>query len=97
QECVFYQSPYNITPGAYPVIWKIPGNEVFSTPEFKQVNSSIDWSKVPNIAPRKMVNGIFDSSTYPATDPDCWWSYKLCTTPNPSTGLKADYSICPEP
>ncbi|CAG8648634.1 19548_t:CDS:2, partial [Racocetra fulgida] len=97
QQCVSYQSPYSITPGAYPIIWQVPGNEVFSTPEFKQVNSSINWSMVPNIAPRKMVNGSFDTSTYPPTDPDCWWSFSSCTMPNSATGLKPDYSICPEP
>lgn len=96
QQCVPYQSPYNITPGEYPNIWALPGNEVFSTAEFRLVNSSINWDLVPKIPPRKMVNGAFDFSTYPANDPDCWWSYKQCVMPK-APGLKPDYSICPEP
>lgn len=29
-------------------------------------------------------------------DPDCWWSYKQCTTPK-LAGLQADITRCAEP
>ncbi|CAG8586123.1 19734_t:CDS:2 [Dentiscutata erythropus] len=96
QQCVPYTSQFTFTPGEYPNIWSTPSTEVFNTAEFKQVNSSIKWSMVPNIPPKVMVNGTFVSSTYPATDPDCWWSYKLCVTPK-APGVNPDYYMCPEP
>ncbi|CAG8837246.1 9893_t:CDS:1, partial [Racocetra persica] len=95
QECVPYDSSFNFSSG-YPEIWKKPSSDVFNTEEFIQLNSSIDWSKVPNIAPRKMVNGVLDKTGYSTSDPDCWWSFNLCTTPK-APGLQPDVSFCPEP
>ncbi|CAG8710362.1 9711_t:CDS:2, partial [Racocetra fulgida] len=54
-------------------IWKKPTIKDFNTKDFKWINSSINWSKVPNIAPRKMVNGDIDMTGYPDSDPDCTW------------------------
>ncbi|CAG8668249.1 9850_t:CDS:2, partial [Racocetra persica] len=94
QECVSYTSPFDFSSG-YPKIWEKPTSKDFNTKEFKQINSSINWSKVPKIATRKMVNGNVDTTGYPDSDPDCWWSYSTCTTPKPP--LQHDVSFCPEP
>ncbi|CAG8541437.1 9542_t:CDS:2 [Cetraspora pellucida] len=95
QQCVPYETTFNYS--SYPTVWAVPSsNDTFNTAEFKQLNSSLDWSKVPKIAPRKLVNGSLDLANYSTSDPDCWWSYNLCTKPK-ATGLQADVSICPEP
>lgn len=31
------------------------------------------------------------------SDPDCWWSWQGCTTPNAALGIPADLTILPEP
>ncbi|KAF7357245.1 Carbohydrate esterase family 4 protein [Mycena sanguinolenta] len=55
-------------------------------------------ANIPNIVP-KGVNGTFTvniSKTYDPTDPDCWWTYSLCTTPK-LAGLNPDIVAVPEP
>ncbi|KAJ7315045.1 carbohydrate esterase family 4 protein [Mycena albidolilacea] len=55
-------------------------------------------ANIPNIAPRG-VNGVFATnatSSYPATDPDCWWTFGQCLTPKVA-GLKPDIADVPEP
>ncbi|KAJ7255847.1 hypothetical protein B0H12DRAFT_1113064 [Mycena haematopus] len=55
-------------------------------------------ANIPNIAP-KGTNGNPDTSvtaSYSPTDPDCWWSYSLCTTPK-LAGLNPDIDLVPEP
>ncbi|CAG8474182.1 13124_t:CDS:2 [Dentiscutata erythropus] len=94
QECAPYTSSFNFS--GYPANWKIPTSTVFNTDEFKQLNSSIDWTKVPNITPHKTVNGSIDQTGYSASDPDCWWTYNLCTTPK-TAGINPDVTVCPEP
>ncbi|CAG8788738.1 24718_t:CDS:2, partial [Gigaspora margarita] len=95
QECVPYTSSYNFT--GYPGIWEKPTSTVFNTDEFKRVNSSIDWTKVSKVATHKLTKaGDIDQTGYSASDPDCWWSYNLCTTPK-AAGLKPDVVACPEP
>ncbi|ORY06987.1 glycoside hydrolase/deacetylase [Basidiobolus meristosporus CBS 931.73] len=96
QECVPYASPYNFQTG-YPTVWKKADQTTFSTPEFQSVYNSIDWTKVPNIQPKKMdASGAFISSDYPASDPDCWWTYKNCVTPK-APNIQPDIASCPEP
>ncbi|CAG8506183.1 5036_t:CDS:2 [Racocetra persica] len=95
QLCVPYTSSFTFTSG-YPAIWTTPTSDVFNTQEFQQVNSSIDWSKVPNIKPHTLVNGVVDKTGYSASDPDCWWSYNQCTSPK-APGLQPDVVLCPEP
>ncbi|KAK9762827.1 hypothetical protein K7432_011052 [Basidiobolus ranarum] len=96
QEGARYASPYNFQTG-YPAIWKKADQTTFSTPEFQQVYNSIDWTKVPNIQPKKMdASGAFISSDYPASDPDCWWTYQGCVTPK-AQNIQPDIASCPEP
>jgi len=53
-------------------------------------------ANIPNIAP-KGTNGVIATNlSYPATDPDCWWSFSLCTTPK-LAGLNPDIADVPEP
>ncbi|CAG8793294.1 2832_t:CDS:2, partial [Gigaspora rosea] len=93
--CTGYTSSYNFT--GYPGIWEKPTSTVFNTDDFKRINSSIDWTKVPNIPPHKTTTaGDIDQTGYSASDPDCWWSYNLCTTPK-APGLNPDVTVCPEP
>jgi hypothetical protein len=39
--------------------------------------------------------GDFTSVSYPTTDPDCWWTYRQCTTPK-LQGLSSDIANVPE-
>ncbi|CAG8797547.1 17640_t:CDS:2, partial [Dentiscutata erythropus] len=95
QECVPYTSSYDFT--GYPEIWEKPNSTLFNSAEFKQINSTIDWSKVPKVTPHTLSSsGDIDQTGYSSSDPDCWWSYNLCTTPK-AHGLQPDATICPEP
>jgi len=97
QQCVPYLSAFTFPNTQYPDIWKKPTATIFNTAEFKTLNSSINWSLVPNIPPKQQdATGAFISANYPASDPDCWWTYKTCVTPK-APGLKPDVSFCPEP
>ncbi|KAI8598609.1 hypothetical protein EDD21DRAFT_382005 [Dissophora ornata] len=55
------------------------------------VMKTIDWTKVPS-AP--ITNDTY-AATYPASDPYCWWTHGLCTTPK-ITYIPEDITICPE-
>ncbi|KAF9370609.1 hypothetical protein BGX21_005467, partial [Mortierella sp. AD011] len=61
-----------------------------SDPNIIPIMNSIDWSKVPNATVTTSTSG----STYPSTDPYCWWTYKGCTTPKIDY-IPPDISICP--
>jgi peptidoglycan/xylan/chitin deacetylase (PgdA/CDA1 family) len=96
-ECVKYATQFTFPLGEYPANWIKPNASVFNTDEFKALNSSINWKAVPNIPPKQMdAKGNFISSSYPASDPDCWWSWSGCTTPK-APGVNPDVSVCPEP
>ncbi|KAK9721649.1 hypothetical protein K7432_003242 [Basidiobolus ranarum] len=95
KQCVPYQTSYDFTTG-FPPVWVAPGQKEFDTPEFQKVYHSIDWSKVPNIPPRRMNAAGEFVSPYSASDPDCWWTYSGCTTPKDKY-LKPDLTACPEP
>src|SRR4051812_11670002 len=96
-ECVKYATNFNFTLGDYPANWIKPNASVFNTAEFKTLKASLNWTIVPNIPPKQMdAQGRFISASYPASDPDCWWSWSTCTTPK-APGVKPDISICPEP
>jgi peptidoglycan/xylan/chitin deacetylase (PgdA/CDA1 family) len=96
QQCQYYNSPYTFPAGQYPTIWQKPNATVFNTAEFQSVYNSINWSKVPNIPPKTMVNGVFVDTNYSASDPDCWWSWNGCVTPK-FAGLNPDTYFCAEP
>ncbi|KDQ52185.1 carbohydrate esterase family 4 protein [Jaapia argillacea MUCL 33604] len=60
---------------------------------FNSLNSTI-----PKINPKGTPAGDFSNTTptYPASDPDCWWSWHQCTTPKIS-GIPTDITRCPTP
>jgi len=95
--CTYYTSTYTFPAGQYPTIWQKPNSSVFNTAEYQQIYNSIDWTKVPNIPPKQMnASGFILNGYNVQTDPDCWWSASVCTTPK-FPGLKPDIAICPEP
>ncbi|KAI5477440.1 chitin deacetylase, carbohydrate esterase family 4 protein [Pseudohyphozyma bogoriensis] len=55
-------------------------------------------ASIPNTTIHKLTadGGNFVDDGYPATDPDCWWSWKGCVTPK-LAGLPPDISYCKEP
>ncbi|ORZ08711.1 hypothetical protein BCR42DRAFT_302126, partial [Absidia repens] len=64
-------------------------------PEIQKVMKDIDWTKVPNIAPRKVNNFVLDRSEYNTKeDPDCWWSITTCKHPKVNY-LPDDVYYCP--
>ncbi|KAI7903099.1 chitin deacetylase 2 [Cokeromyces recurvatus] len=99
QQCVYYNSPYTISPSEWPTVWDIAtSNGINKSPEFQALYNSIDWTKVPNIPVRKLTAaGGLDMTGYDAVnDPDCWWSSSQCKTPK-TAGINADLYACPEP
>ncbi|KAI7906998.1 uncharacterized protein BX663DRAFT_494459 [Cokeromyces recurvatus] len=100
-ECTYYNpdtSLININPAEWPTVWeKATSNGVTESEEFKKVYSSIDWTKAPNIPVRKLnPDGSLDTSHYPDSDPDCWWSASGCVTPK-LPDVNKDIYYCPEP
>ncbi|KAI6136442.1 carbohydrate esterase family 4 protein [Pisolithus sp. B1] len=69
------------------------------TPTLKATYQSIEGS-IPKIPPKgrkaDSVNGNFGGYKYNSNDPDCWWTYSMCTTPNVS-GIPDDIAAVPEP
>lgn len=61
----------------YPQPSKLPPTD---SPEVQAVIKAIDWTKVPNIPPRKTrSDGYVSIQDYNNnTDPDCWWSASRC-------------------
>ncbi|KAJ6524169.1 carbohydrate esterase family 4 protein [Mycena capillaripes] len=99
-ECAIYSYPpvaSAVAGGLFPPIWQpvtsVPANDTEGRAKFLAINGSI-----PTISPKGTMAGDFSNftPTYPATDPDCWWSYHQCTTPKLS-GLSPDVASVPEP
>ncbi|ORX33817.1 hypothetical protein BD324DRAFT_684002 [Kockovaella imperatae] len=64
---------------------------------FGTINAEL-MAKFPNIQPRGTLDGNFTTAqNYSYLDPDCWWSWRHCTTPAADTGLVADITTVPEP
>ncbi|KAI9266582.1 chitin deacetylase 1 [Phascolomyces articulosus] len=99
-ECQYYDSPFAAYDKAsWPTTWEIAtSNNMNTSKEFTDLYNSIDWTKVPNIQPRKLdANGGLDMTTYNVPqDTDCWWSASGCMTPK-AEGINADIYECPEP
>jgi peptidoglycan/xylan/chitin deacetylase (PgdA/CDA1 family) len=99
-ECQAYSVPgLTIDPKQWPTIWDTATtNGMNTTAEFTSLYNSIDWTKKPSAAVRKMTAaGGLDFTGYDAnTDPDCWWSSSLCTIPK-GAGINADIFRCQEP
>ncbi|KAI8978123.1 hypothetical protein BDB01DRAFT_763903 [Pilobolus umbonatus] len=76
----------------YPEVAKQPSVD---HPEIKRVLGLLDFSKVPQIKPRVMNQGVLDISQYNAKlDPDCWWSASICKKPKVSY-IPEDIYSCP--
>jgi hypothetical protein len=101
-ECTYYTpdaSLITINPAEWPSIWETATtNGMNTSAEFTAIYGGIDWTKAPSIPVRKVTaDGGLDFTNYSATsDPDCWWSSSLCTTPK-ITDVNADIDHCPEP
>ncbi|KAI8139236.1 chitin deacetylase 1 [Fennellomyces sp. T-0311] len=100
QQCQYYNSEFsNYDKTQWPNSWEIAtSNNMNTSAEFSALYASIDWTKAPNIQPRKLdAAGGLDMLSYDtANDPDCWWSASGCMTPK-AAGVNADIFECPEP
>ncbi|KAJ7875239.1 hypothetical protein B0H13DRAFT_1723203 [Mycena leptocephala] len=99
-ECTPYSYPpvaAAVAGGQFPPIWvpvtSVPANDTEGRAKFLAMNAS-----VPAISPKGTMAGDFSNftPTYPATDPDCWWTYHQCVTPKVGN-LSADVASVPEP
>ncbi|RSH89581.1 hypothetical protein EHS25_002132 [Saitozyma podzolica] len=99
-QCTAYSyAPLTAIQNSYPVQWTtatIQPNDTDATSLFGSINATLN-SKFPTDLPRGTPAGDFSGVSYSSTDPDCWWTSTLCTTPNASTGLPADITNVPEP
>ena len=101
-ECTYYSyAPVTDLKSKYPTPWIPTGADIVSgdteaTSLFATINATLN-SKLPTDLPRGTLNGNFTGSGYTSADPDCWWTWRQCTTPAADTGLPADITIVPEP
>lgn len=96
QTCTPSASQVDIT--KYPPAGQIATTNTLNTPEFQALMKSIDWSKVPQIPPKKWTpQQVAITTGYDVNaDPDCWWSVSTCTTPK-HQNINPDIRTCPEP
>ncbi|WWC73369.1 uncharacterized protein I206_107336 [Kwoniella pini CBS 10737] len=93
-----YQTVTDIK-SSFPTIWEtatLVDGDTEAASLFATVNSTVN-SKVPNIKPKGTSTGNFSGVGYNATDPDCWWTWRQCTTPASSLGINDDHTTVPEP
>ncbi|WWC65509.1 uncharacterized protein I303_108127 [Kwoniella dejecticola CBS 10117] len=99
-ECTAYSyEPVTSIKSSFPTIWEtatLVSGDTEAASLFATINSTVN-SKVPNIKPKGTSTGDFSNVGYNATDPDCWWTWRQCTTPESSTGINADHTTVPEP
>ncbi|CEI99502.1 Putative Chitin deacetylase [Rhizopus microsporus] len=100
-ECTYYNPDpayISINASEFPTVWQVATtNGMASSSEFLDLYNLIDWNSAPNIQPRKKnPDGSLDFTGYPSSDPDCWWSSSLCTTPK-HPGINEDIVACNEP
>ncbi|KAF8546037.1 hypothetical protein OG21DRAFT_1264723, partial [Imleria badia] len=100
-ECTpYYYAPVSeaIAAGKFPPIWT-PATIVQGDTNALAKYQSIQ-SQIPNIPPNGnqpgSLEGDWTGVTYPANDPNCWWTYTKCTTPK-LPGLPPDLTAVPEP
>ncbi|KAJ7611245.1 carbohydrate esterase family 4 protein [Roridomyces roridus] len=95
-ECQSYDyPPVTQAMSSFPKIWEyaatiLPGDAAGHA-KYASFNTSI-----PKIAPKGILTDSTKGTNYPATDPDCWWTYSNCLTPKLS-GLVPDVADVPEP
>ena len=99
-ECTpYYYAPVGqaVAAGKFPPVWTpatIIANDNNALAKYQSIQSQI-----PNIPPNgyqpASLEGNWTNFTYPASDPDCWWTYGQCTTPK-LAGLPPDLAAVPE-
>lgn len=100
QECTYYDVPIRDTMNAtntWPQLWEIATIPPADTEAQALYNALLP--SIPKIAVKGTPDGNFANftPTYDGVnDPDCWWTYKQCTTPK-LKGLQADIISIPEP
>ena len=99
-ECTGYSyAPLQDIKANFPTLWEtasILSSDTEAMALFETINATLN-SKLPNDLPKGDSNGSFAGVTYSNTDPDCWWSWHQCTTPDSSLGLPNDIVSVPEP
>jgi len=95
--------PYSYPPvsnslASFPPIWQpatILPNDAAAMNLWNSIAGSVPSSTIPV---KGTLNGDFGSSmsNYPASDPDCWWSFSHCVSPK-KVNLLPDISRVPEP
>ncbi|KAF8546838.1 hypothetical protein OG21DRAFT_1028518 [Imleria badia] len=100
-ECTpYYYAPVGqaVAAGKFPPVWT-PATIVQGDTNALAKYQSIQ-SQIPNIPPNGVqpgsLEGNWSNFTYPASDPDCWWTWAQCTTPK-LAGLPPDLAAVPEP
>ncbi|KAH7906360.1 carbohydrate esterase family 4 protein [Hygrophoropsis aurantiaca] len=101
EECTpYYYPPMASAAGKFPTVW-VPATIIANDTNAQAKYNSI-LGQIPNIPPKgtqpASLEGDFSNFTpsYPATDPDCWWTYDQCVTPK-LAGLPPDLAGVPEP
>ncbi|KAJ4465667.1 carbohydrate esterase family 4 protein [Lentinula edodes] len=92
EECSPYSYPAVVNQlSAFPSIWEAAS--ILSDDSAAQAK----WDSISaNIPSNISVKTQPPASNYSSDDPDCWWTYSLCTEPKLS-GLPVDISAAPEP
>ena len=100
EQCTAYSyQPVLDVKNQFPAIWQTAGIVAGDTEAqsiFATINATVN-QKVPQISPKGTANGDHTGVVYNNTDPDCWWTWRSCTTPSEDTGLPADITTVPEP
>ncbi|KAJ3807322.1 carbohydrate esterase family 4 protein [Lentinula aff. lateritia] len=94
EEC----SPYSYPPvvnqlSAFPSIWEAAS--ILSDDSAAQAKWDSISANIPSNISVKVLTQP-PASNYSSDDPDCWWTYSLCTEPK-LPGLPVDISAAPEP
>ncbi|KAK7451785.1 hypothetical protein VKT23_012464 [Stygiomarasmius scandens] len=92
-------SPYSFQPvqdalPQFPTIAAIADIVPTDTDAINLFNSIKD--KIPNILPKGTPEGDFSNLSYPADDPDCWWTNSQCVQ-SKHAGIPPDVFDVPEP
>lgn len=100
EECIpYYYAPVGQAVAAkkFPPVWTVA--TIVSGDTNAQAKYQSIQSQIPNITPNGMqpgsLQGNWTNFTYPPTDPNCWWTFRQCTTPK-LAGLPPDLAAVPE-
>lgn len=98
-ECSPYQYPpvdnaQSNFPSSWTVATILPGDSAAQA-KYQSIESLI-LDIPPKGKQPGALTGNFAGVTYDSNDPDCWWTYSMCTSPNVS-GIPNDIAELPEP